>query len=109
MLELYGDMIDTREPQNEPQPDQETTQTHPKSNLKTENEPKSEPQKVANESQDGPQKLLEAVKMNPKITKAALSDLLGVSISTLKRWLKANEIVWVGHSKNGHWQLRKFY
>ena len=116
MLELYGAMIDTRETQNEPQPDQKTTQTHPKSNLKTENEPKSEPQKVANESQnevqdvqDGPQKLLEAVKMNPKITKAALSDLLGVSISTLKRWLKANDIVWVGHSKNGHWQLRKFY
>lgn len=67
-------------------------------------DPKNHPQE-GRDPQAGPQKLLEAVKMNPKITKAALSDLLGVSSSTLKRWLKANDIVWVGHSKNGHWEV----
>ncbi|MDE6071021.1 MAG: hypothetical protein K2G53_00550 [Muribaculaceae bacterium] len=40
-----------------------------------------------------------------QITNAALSKTLGVSISTLKRWLKANNIVWVGHTKNGHWEV----
>lgn len=115
MLELYGDLIDTHEPQSETQTDQETTQTNPKSDQKTVNESQREPPKEANgtqnevqevqKSQDVPQKLLEAVKMNPKITKAALSELFGVSSSTLKRWMKANDIVWVGHSKNGQWKI----
>lgn len=77
--------------------------------------PQSDPQNEKNapqigvqggsKPQDGLQKLLEAVRMNPKITKATLSDLIGVSSSTLKRWLKTNNVVWVGHSKNGHWEI----
>ncbi|MBD5357695.1 MAG: AAA family ATPase [Bacteroides sp.] len=66
MLELYSDLIDPPEPQTT----HKTTQTDLKSDQKTES---------------GPQKLLDAVRMNPKITKAALSEMLGVSSSTLKR------------------------
>ena len=47
--------------------------------------------------------------MNPKITKAALSEMLGVSPSILKRWLRANDIVWVGYSNNGHWEIHKIH
>lgn len=115
MLELYSDLIETSEPQS----DQETTQTNPKSDQKSSqkigNEPQSGPQNEkyelqnegieVREPQDGTQKLLEAIRMNPKITKAALSEMLGVSSSTLKRWLKTKSIVWVGHSKNGHWEI----
>lgn len=113
MLELYSDLIDPTEPQTT----HKTTQTCPKSYQKTESGPKNEPQNEkdepqnggteVHEPQDGPQKLLDAVRMNPKITKAVLSEMLGVSPSTLKRWLKANGIVWVGHSKNGHWEISR--
>ena len=122
MLELYSDLIDTLEPQSEPQTDQdaiqrteETTPKDPKSTQKIAYEPQNEPQNEKDEPQNGtqdvhkyqngPQKLLEAVLMNPKITKTALSEMLGVSLSTLKRWLKSHNIRWVGHSKNGHWEI----
>lgn len=110
MLELYADLIDTPEPQTDP----ETPQTDTKTPPNTVDEPQNEPQnkkKVSlkrtqevHEPQNEPQKLLEAVRMNPTITKAALSEILGISTSTLKRWLKSNNIVWIGHSKNGHWE-----
>ncbi|MDE7080912.1 MAG: winged helix-turn-helix transcriptional regulator, partial [Muribaculaceae bacterium] len=58
-----------------------------------------------NEPQNGPQKMLETIKQNPHITKTALSGILGVSASTLKRWLRSNDVVWVGSSKNGHWEI----
>ena len=118
MLELYSDLIDPGEPQTVQENTQDTdkyTQRNPKNTQKTAGEPQNEPQNEKNEPQNetqevhkhqnGPQKLLEAVRMNPKITKAVLSELLGVSPSTLKRWLKANNIVWVGYSKNGHWKI----
>lgn len=107
MLELYGDMIATSDPQT----DQENTQRNTENDQKIGDGPqndKHEPQNEVREgqdSQDRPQKLLEAVKMNPKITKTALSEMLGISLSTLKRWLKSNNIRWVGHSKNGHWEV----
>lgn len=120
MLELYSDLIEAVGPQT----DQETTrqvsdtaQCEPQTDQKTVAEPQNEPQNDKDEPQnrtqgvdkpkDAPQSLLEAVRMNPKITKTALSELLGVSSSTLKCWLKANNIVWVGHSKNDHWEILK--
>lgn len=100
MLELYGSMIVGDAAYGDPA---------------TTNEPPKEPQNVradsqngiqeSHEPQNGPQRLLEAVKINPKITKAVLSEMLGISPSTLKRWLKANQVVWIGHSKNGHWEI----
>lgn len=90
MLELYGDMIERNNSQSDPQNEK--------------NDPQIGVQEVY-KPHDGLQKLLEAVRMNPKITKATLSDLIGVSSSTLKRWLKTNNVVWVGHSKNGHWEI----
>ena len=56
-----------------------------------------------------PKSYWKQLKMNLKITKAALSEMLGVSPSTLKRWLRANDIVWVGYSKNGHWEIHKIH
>ena len=44
--------------------------------------------------------------MNPQITKVALSEMLEVLSSTLKSWLKANNVLWAGHSINGHWDMR---
>ena len=120
MLELYSDLIDLAELQTDQDNSQKidkTNQKELKSNQKTADDPQNEPQNEkdepqnggteVHEPQDGPQKLLDAVRMNPKITKAVLSEMLGVSPSTLKRWLKANGIVWVGHSRNGHWEISR--
>ncbi len=95
MLEFYSDTADPNGPQT---------------GVWIEREPQKAPQNSSQEGQGlltGPQKLLEAVRMNPKITKAALAEMLGISLSTLKRWLKTNQIVWLGHSKNGHWEIHK--
>lgn len=104
MKVLYGNFIETTESQYDP----ETSQFDPQNGKKTVHEPLNEPQnknQEIHEPLNGPLKLLDAVKNNPKITKAALSELLGISPSTLKRWLKANKVVWEGHSKTGHWVL----
>ncbi len=85
MLELYNDFVEHGEPQNEPQ----------------------KGAKGVDDPQNGPQRLIEALQKNPKVTKADLSRMLGVSSSTLKRWLRANNVVWLGHSKNGHWEIRR--
>lgn len=135
MLELYGDidMVDQIDPQTDQEKDktdqettrrgknttQTTTQTDPKTtqtgdkihyepqngSQNSQNEPQNCVQEV-HEPQNELQRLLETVRMNPKITKAMLSQMLGVSSSTLKRRLKANKIVWIGHSKNGHWEIK---
>lgn len=112
MMELYGGLIDPGEPQTGQGTTQKTDKTIQKDSQSTQkvaDEPQNEPQKKNDDPpkgtqelhryQNGPQKLLGIVQVNPKITKAALSKTLGVSISTLKRWLKANNIVWVGHAK----------
>ena len=122
MLELYGDLTDTPEPQTDQdaiQKTDENTNKDTSSTQKIADETPNEPQKEndgpknqiqkVQDSQNGSQKLLDAVRMNPKITKAALSGMLGVSCSTLKRWPKANNIVLVGHSKNGQWKIHKFH
>lgn len=133
MLELYADLVDQIDPQTDQEKDksdqettqrgkntnQTTTQTNPKTtqagdkihyepqieSQNSQNEPQNCVQEV-HEPQNELQRLLETVRMNPKITKAMLSQMLGVSSSTLKRRLKANKIVWIGHSKNGHWEIK---
>lgn len=115
MLELYSDLIDPSDPQS----NQAIIQSVEERDYKMEygpqnglqNGPQNENIGTRNGKQEGvnpqngPQKLLETIRLNPKITKSALSEILGVSVSTLKRWLKANQIFWVGHSKNGHWEI----
>lgn len=112
MLEFYGDLIETsgvRIGLGATHITDVAATNEPQSERRVDNEPLNDLQKRAedeNEPLNGPQKLMEAVRMNPKITKATLSDVLGVSPSTIKRWLQANNVVWVGHSKNGHWEIR---
>ena len=91
-------------PKDEPQNDSTEPQN---SSDEPQNDP-TEPQNSSNEPQNdltGPQKLLKAIKLNPHITKSELVEELGVSLSTLKRWLRANGVVWVGSSKKGHWAV----
>lgn len=134
MLELYDDLIERDEPQN----DQETTRSDQENSgttqTATQNEPQNtaqsdkensgttqtttqnEPQNIKNnpqnnlkdkdEPQNEPQKLLDLIKKNPKITKSELSLQLQVSSSTIKRWLKLNHISWFGPSKGGHWEIK---
>ncbi len=133
MLELYGDMVDTTIPQTVNRDNYSINETvsetlnEPQKAVQEVHEPLSGPQKTVQEIhglQNGPQKtvqevhdylsgspnaplrLLDIIRKNPKITKAILADMLGVSASTLKRWLKANKVVWIGHSKNGHWEIQ---
>ena len=89
MLELYGDLTDTPEPQTDQdaiQKTDENTNKDTSSTQKIADETPNEPQKEndgpknqiqkVQDSQNGSQKLLDAVRMNPKITKAALSGML---------------------------------
>lgn len=108
MLELYDDLIERDEPQN----DQKTTQSDNENSETTQSEPqniKNDPQnslKDKDDLQNGLQKLLDLIKKNPKITKSELSLQLQVSSSTIKRWLKLNHISWSGPSKSGHWEIK---
>lgn len=108
MLELYDDLIEWDEPQN----DQETTRSDQENSETTQTEPqniKNDPQNILKDKydpQNGPQKLLDLINKNPKITKSELSMQLQVSSSTIKRWLKLNHISWSGSSKGGHWEIK---
>ncbi len=103
IIDTY-DNIESDEPPKldfEPQNEDDTSQN-------IVNEPQNEPQ-CNEEVNDYPQKtsnqLLNIIHLNPKITKMELARELGVSTSTLKRWLRANRVVWCGPSKNGHWEI----
>ena len=101
MLELYGEIVDPSDPQNGPQ-------TINGMVPKRESDPQNGPQTINGmvpKKGGDPQKMIELIQMNPKITKLDLSMQLGVSLSTLKRMLKANKIVWMGPSKGGHWEI----
>lgn len=95
---VHDSLNEVNEPQSELSDPQNEAHEPPKE--------KYRPQNKEDVPKNGPQKLLETVRIDPKITKTALADMLKVSRSTLKRWLKANNVVWVGHSKNGHWQIQ---
>lgn len=109
--DVYNHIQEAREPQNEFLYGVKKVygpQNRPQESVGEAHGPQNGPQKSVGKArgpQNGPQKLLNAVMLNPKITKAALSEMLGVSSSTLKRWIKAYNIVWVGHSKNGYWTI----
>lgn len=95
MLKLYENTAN--EPQN--------TANEPQN---TRNEPlitRNEPQNTANEPQNTAKQIITIIQNNPKITKVKISQILGISLSTLKRHIKANNIHWVGPSKSGHWEL----
>ena len=101
MLELYGEIVDPSDPQNGPQT---INGMVPKRESDPQNGPQTINRMVPKKGGD-PQKMIELIQMNPKITKLDLSMQLGVSLSTLKRMLKANKIVWMGPSKGGHWEI----
>ena len=46
-------------------------------------------------------------KKNPKITKIKLAEECNVSLSIIKRVLKENNIMFIGASKSGHWEIKK--
>ena len=66
-----------------------------------ENEPQNEPQKNISNI------IKEKIKKNPKITKIKLAEECNVSLSTIKRVLKENNIIFIGASKSGHWEIKK--
>lgn len=103
IIDIY-DNIKSDEPQkldNEP-PKEEDTSQYLVSELQNEPQCKEE---VKDHPQKTSHQLLHLIHLNPKITKMELARELGVSTSTLKRWLKANRVVWCGPSKGGHWEI----
>ena len=50
-------------------------------------------------------KLIEIlVQTNIRISKEVLAEQLSISVSTIKREMKALGYEWVGHSANGYWK-----
>ena len=47
------------------------------------------------------------IKKNPKISKKELSEILGVSVSTIGRRTKQLNFTWIGPSRVGHWEWSK--
>lgn len=64
-------------------------------------EPQNEPQKSIFEF------IMEEIANNPSISKTKLAEDCGVSLSTIKRVLKKNGIVFIGSSKSGHWETKR--
>ena len=53
-------------------------------------------------------KLIEIlVQTNIRISKEVLAEQLSISVSTIKREMKALGYEWVGHSANGYWEKRE--
>ena len=46
------------------------------------------------------------VQKNIRISKEVLTEQLSISVSTIKREMKALGYEWVGHSANGYWERR---
>ena len=46
------------------------------------------------------------VQKNIRISKEVLAEQLSISVSTIKREMKALGYEWVGHSANGYWERR---
>ncbi len=70
-------------------------------NDEPQNEPQNEPQKSIFEF------IMEEIANNPSISKTKLAEDCGVSLSTIKRVLKKNGIVFIGSSKSGHWETKR--
>ncbi|MGM9811125.1 MAG: hypothetical protein ACI30J_09705 [Paludibacteraceae bacterium] len=47
-----------------------------------------------------------SVQKNIRISKEVLAEQLSISVSTIKREMKALGYEWVGHSANGYWEKR---
>ena len=47
------------------------------------------------------------VQKNIRISKEVLAEQLSISVSTIKREMKALGYEWVGHSANGYWEKRE--
>ena len=46
------------------------------------------------------------VQKNIRISKEVLAEQLSISVSTIKREMKALGYEWVGHSANGYWEKK---
>ena len=51
-------------------------------------------------------KIIDAIKENPRITREELASVIGKSVKTVARVIKDSKIInFVGPSKTGHWEI----
>ena len=52
--------------------------------------------------------IIEIIEQNNKITRNEMATALGVSLRTIQNIInKSNKIVYIGSSKNGHWEIKE--
>ena len=72
------------------------------------NDPVNDPDEVVNEVVNRQNKILTAIKANPKITIKQISSQLGISKATVERTIAAmknTQIKRIGSDKTGHWEV----
>lgn len=108
-VESEWNQNEPREPQLNPVNDEDEPREPKMNPVGQENEPQMNPVNDENDPRE-PQNvddILDVIKKNPQITKEELAEMMGISVSTVKRRLgELKGIVrFEGNSRNGHWVI----